>query len=105
MIKIPQLERGMRFLAMCSLVLSTALLPWSSAHAAFSHTSQSIVAEGMGFPFEDPWFSNYPNLKRLRLSSRPFDAIFANDAAWANTNETILGGARGRSGSPLVAGL
>jgi iduronate 2-sulfatase len=64
-----------------------------------------IVAEGTGFPFEDPTFSRYPSLQRLRASSRPYDEAFANDAAWANLNESLLGGANRDGAPPLVAQL
>lgn len=64
-----------------------------------------IVAEGTGFPFEDPSFSKSPALGRLRANSRPFDATFAGDAAWAKTTETLLGGAGGRGRTSLVAAL
>ena len=40
-----------------------------------------IVAEGVGFPFEDPAFSKFPALRRLRQGSRPFDDAFTADAA------------------------
>lgn len=63
-----------------------------------------VVAEGTGFPFEDPTFTRYPALRRLRLGSRPFDAIFASDPSWANTGARLLGGT-GRNTSPLVAAL
>ena len=61
-----------------------------------------IVAEGTGFPFEDPSFSKSPALRRLRQSSRPFDATFANDPAWKKTAETLLGGVR--RGNAALAG-
>jgi len=64
-----------------------------------------VVAEGTGFPFEDPAFSKSPALGRLRANSRPFDAAFASDAAWTKTTETLLGGVRGRGGATLVAAL
>ena len=64
-----------------------------------------VVAEGTGFPFEDPTFSKFPALRRLRSSSRPFDSTFANDAAWTKTTETILDGRRGRGGAALVRAL
>lgn len=64
-----------------------------------------VVAEGTGFPFEDPAFSKSPALGRLRANSRPFDASFSNDAAWAKTTETLLGGVRGRGGASLVAAI
>lgn len=63
-----------------------------------------IVAEGTGFPFEDPSFSKSPALRRLRQGSRPFDATFANDAAWSKTTETLLGGIR-RGKATLAAAL
>lgn len=64
-----------------------------------------IVAEGTGFPFEDPGFSKYPALGRLRMNSRPFDSTFATNAAWSKTNESLLGGARGPGVAPLVGAL
>ena len=64
-----------------------------------------IVAEGTGFPFEDPGLSKYPALRRLRMNSRPFDSTFATDAAWSKTNESLLGGIRGRGVAPLVGAL
>jgi iduronate 2-sulfatase len=64
-----------------------------------------IVAEGTGFPFEDPTFSRYPSLRRLRASSRPFDDAFSNNASWANLNQSLLGGAKSNGASPLVAQL
>jgi len=64
-----------------------------------------VVAEGTGFPFEDPAFRRYPGLRSLRLASRPFDAVFAADAAWTGTNEALLGGAGGRGASGLVSAL
>ena len=64
-----------------------------------------IVAEGTGFPFEDPTFAKYASLRRLRAASRPFDATFTDDAAWAKTGETILGGSFGRGEARLVAAL
>jgi len=64
-----------------------------------------VVAEGTGFPFEDPAFSKFPALRRLRQNARPFDATFANDAAWAKTIETLLGGVPGRGVAALVAAL
>ena len=63
-----------------------------------------IVAEGTGFPFEDPSFSKSPALRRLRQGSRPFDATFANNAAWSRTTETLLGGIR-RGNAALAAAL
>ncbi|MBX7183831.1 MAG: sulfatase-like hydrolase/transferase [Vicinamibacteria bacterium] len=63
-----------------------------------------IVAEGVGFPFEDPAFSKFPALRRLRQGSRVFDDAFTTDAAWTRTTETLLGGNR-RDGAPLVAAL
>ncbi len=63
-----------------------------------------IVAEGTGFPFEDPSFSKFPALRRLRENSRPFDATFASDPAWNNTTETLLGGI-GRGNAALAAAL
>ncbi len=63
-----------------------------------------IVAEGTGFPFEDPLFSNSPALRRLRQGSRPFDATFASDAAWLKTTETLLGGVR-KGNAALVAAV
>jgi len=63
-----------------------------------------IVAEGTGFPFEDPSFSKSPALRRLRQNSRAFDATFASDAAWLKTTETLLGGVR-RGNTGLTAAL
>jgi len=51
-----------------------------------------IVAEGTGFPFEDPAFSRYPNLKKLRLESRPFDSVFTGEPSWSGTAQSVLGG-------------
>jgi uncharacterized sulfatase len=64
-----------------------------------------LVAEGTGFPFEDPSFAKFPALGRLRAAARPFDSIFTNNAAWAKTTETILGGDPGRGTAPLVGAL
>jgi hypothetical protein len=63
-----------------------------------------IVAEGTGFPFEDPQFSRFPALRRLRQGSRPFDATFASDAAWSKTTDTLLGGVR-KGNAALVAAV
>lgn len=63
-----------------------------------------VVAEGTGFPFEDPSFSRSPSLRRLRQSSRPFETTFANDAAWSKTTETLLGGVR-RGNTAVAAAL
>ena len=51
-----------------------------------------IVAEGTGFPFEDPSLAKFGALRGLRASSRPFENVFASDPAWRNTHETVLGG-------------
>lgn len=64
-----------------------------------------VVAEGAGFPFEDPGFNRYPALRTLRLGSRAFDAVFTSDAAWAGVNEALLGGATARGTSGLVTAL
>jgi arylsulfatase A-like enzyme len=61
-----------------------------------------LVAEGTGFPFEDPNFSKFEALGRMRRASRPFDSTFANDAAWGRTLETVLG--QGRD-TPLLTAL
>ena len=63
-----------------------------------------FVAEGTGYPFEDPQFSKSPSLRRLRQGSRPFDATFANDAAWSRTAEMLLGGVR-KGNAALVAAV
>ncbi len=60
-----------------------------------------VVAEGTAFPFEDPQMARYPALRKLRLASRPFDAIFTSDPAWTGTNDHLLGGDK----APLVAAL
>jgi len=62
-----------------------------------------VVAEGAGFPFEDPQFTGYPSLQRLRWRSRPFDSIYAADAAWTKTNDALLASSGGSS--KLVAAL
>lgn len=64
-----------------------------------------VVAEGTGFPFEDPGLNRYPSLRALRLGSRPFDAVFTSDAAWDGVNQALLGGAKPRGASGLVAAL
>ncbi len=86
-----------------ALALGFGISPRASAQTA-PHIVM-VVAEGTGFPFEDPLFTRYPALKRLRMNSRPFDSTFANDAAWSKTSETLLGGMRGRSLANLVGGL
>lgn len=60
-----------------------------------------VVAEGTAFPFEDPQFARYPALRKLRMASRPFDAIFTSDPAWTGTDDHLLGGAK----APLVSAL
>jgi iduronate 2-sulfatase len=72
--------------------------------ASSAPTIVVIVAEGTGFPFEDPAFAKWPALRGLRQNSRPFDATFANDSAWTKTTETLLGGVR-RGNPALVAAL
>jgi uncharacterized sulfatase len=79
--------------------LGLAAPPHSAAQTA-PHIVM-VVAEGTAFPFEDPQFARYPALRKLRLASRPFDAIFTSDPAWAGTNDNLLGGAN----APLVAAL
>lgn len=64
-----------------------------------------IVAEGAGFPFEDPSFARWPSLRNFRQNSRPFDASFTNDPAWTKTTETLLGGIDGRGRAGLVTAL
>lgn len=51
-----------------------------------------IEARGTGFPFEDPEFSKFDALKRLRLDSRPFDSLFTVEADWTLTDDALLGG-------------
>ena len=48
-----------------------------------------VVAEGTGFPFEDPGVNLYPALRKLRLGSRPFDSIFTSDASWTGTGKAL----------------
>lgn len=63
------------------------------------------MAEGTGFPFEDPAFARYPSLHQLRVESRPFDSIFSDHSDWSQTIETILGGARENGSARLVSAL
>lgn len=89
-------------------LISTTLLLLSlglSTAAAEAPNIVVVVAEGTAFPFEDPAFSKFPALLGLRLNSRPFDTMFANEAAWTKTTEVLLGGARGRGTAPLVGAL
>ncbi len=80
------------------------LVPFVSAQTPPPHLVV-IVAEGTGFPFEDPSFSRHPALRRLRMNSRPFDSTFASDAAWTRTTETLIGGVRAPGGAALVGAL
>ncbi len=75
-----------------ALLVGLALGPGACASKPTIPHVILIVAEGTGFPFEDPAFSQYPALERLRLASRPFDFLFTGDPAWSNPNETLLGG-------------
>ncbi|HQZ16333.1 MAG TPA: sulfatase-like hydrolase/transferase [Vicinamibacteria bacterium] len=93
-----------RFALRAAMGLGIALGWAGRAHAQSAPPIVFIVAEGTGFPFEDPSFSKFPALRRLRDNSRPFDAAFANDPAWTKTNETLLGGIR-RGNAALAAAL
>ncbi len=92
-------------LVRAALGLGIGLISAAPASAQTAPHIVVIVAEGTGFPFEDPLFSRHPALKRLRLNSRPFDSAFASDAAWSKTTETLLGGIRGRGVANLVGAL
>ena len=100
--------------------MAAAALTWLAVGAGFALASNAtpqtttppaptrppdvlmILAEGTGFPFEDPGFARYPALRRLRQNGRPFDATFAGDAAWAETTSSLLAGTRGRGAAGLV---
>ena len=96
---------GRRALALVGLVLTLALGGAAVVRAEDPPHLILIVAEGTGFPFEDPTFARFPSLKRLRQNSRPFDATFADDPAWSNTREIVLGDARDGGTPGLVASL
>jgi len=64
-----------------------------------------VVAEGSGFPFEDPAFAGFPALRKLRANSRPFDSVFADDPSWTGTKDTLLAAAGARGPAELVRAL
>lgn len=93
----------------CLLALGAIIgfaTPGSRSVAAAATTAPDVIvilAEGVGFPFEDPGFARYPALRKLRQTGRPFEATFASDAAWTDTAGAVLGGPRGRGAARLVA--
>lgn len=94
------LTAGAGFVAFSSAAQKAATIPTGSTRPP---DVLVILAEGTGFPFEDPGFARYEALRRLRQSGRPFDATFASDAAWTETTSTLLAGTRGRGVAGLVA--
>jgi uncharacterized sulfatase len=93
-----------RLLLLAALGAAMALTPRDASAQSAPHIVV-IVAEGTGFPFEDPAFNRYPSLHALRLGSRAFDAVFTSDAAWTGLNEALLGGVKARGASRLVSAL
>lgn len=93
-----------RLLLLAAVMGAVALTPRDTSAQAPPHIVV-VVAEGTGFPFEDPGLSRYPSLRALRLASRPFDEVFTSDAAWEGVNEALLGGAKARGAFGLVTGL